>query len=75
MELKRIKNSQTTGQALIEYLFLFSFMIYITINMVKGLGATMFKSVGYLGYEITEQLTIGVCQSECFFTGYKNQGK
>jgi hypothetical protein len=63
------------GQALIEYLLLFSFMTFITIGMVRGLGKTLFKSVGYLGYELTEQFTVGVCVRECFYNGYKNQGK
>lgn len=70
-----IKKSKAAGQAMIEYLLLFSFMTFISISMVKGLGKTLFKSVGYLGYELTEQFTIGVCKSECFYTGYKNQAK
>ncbi|MGZ3788329.1 MAG: hypothetical protein ACXVLQ_07380 [Bacteriovorax sp.] len=65
----------TLGQALIEYLFIFSFMTFITITMVRGLGTTLFKSVGYLGYELTEQFSVGVCEKECFYSGYKNQGK
>lgn len=65
----------TRGQALIEYLLIFSFMTFITISMVKGLGKTVLSSVGYMGYEITEQFTIGVCKSECFFSGYINQEK
>lgn len=66
---------RATGQALIEYLLIFSFMTFVTISMVKGLGATLFKSVGYLGYELTEQFTIGVCSEYCFYSGYKNQEK
>lgn len=63
------------GQALIEYLLIFSFMTFITISMVKGLGKTMFSSVGFLGYELSEQFTVGVCQKDCFFGGYVNRGK
>ena len=63
------------GQALIEYLLIFSFMTFISISMIKGLSKTLFSSVGYIGYEITEQFTIGVCKSECFFTGYMNEEK
>lgn len=63
------------GQALIEYLLIFSFMTFIAISMVKGLGKTLLGSVGYMGYELTEQFTIGVCEKECFFNGYINQGK
>jgi len=63
----------SSGQALIEYLFIFAFMTFITINMVKGLGKTMFQSVGYLGFEMTEQFSTGVCKYECFYTRFKNQ--
>jgi hypothetical protein len=68
------KKSKSSGQALIEYLFIFSFMTFVTINMVKGLGKTLLTSVGVLGYELTEQFSVGVCPKECFFNAYKNQG-
>ena len=61
------------GQALIEYLLIFSFMTFIGINMVRGLGRTMTTSVGVLGYELTEQFTVGVCKEMCFYNGYINQ--
>ncbi len=61
------------GQALIEYLLIFSFMTFLSINMVKGLGKTLFNSVGFLGYELTEQLTVGVCKKDCFYDGFNNQ--
>jgi hypothetical protein len=69
------KNMRASGQALIEYLFIISFMTFITITMVKGLGKTLMQSVGFLGYELTEQFSVGVCAQECFYTGYKNQAK
>ena len=69
----RIKNHiSIRGQALIEYLLIFAFMTFITINMVKGLGKTMLSSVGYIGFELTQQLTIGVCERGCFYNGYRN---
>ena len=61
------------GQALIEYLLIFVFMTFIAISMVKGLGKTLISSVGHMGFEITEQLTIGVCKQACFFSGYANE--
>ena len=72
----KLKNTMSaSGQALIEYLLIFAFMTFISIGLVKGLGKTMFKSVGYIGYELTEQFTVGVCKSACFYSGYKNQEK
>jgi hypothetical protein len=64
---------RTSGQALIEYLLLFSFMTLISISLVKGLGKTLTSSVGNLGYELTEQFTVGVCKDLCFYSGYINQ--
>jgi hypothetical protein len=75
MKLKTKSKRATAGQALIEYLLLFSFMTFISISMVKGLGKTMLSSVGIMGHELTEQFTVGVCKELCFFSGYTNQGK
>jgi Flp pilus assembly pilin Flp len=73
MKLK--KSMGASGQALIEYLLLFSFMTFIAIGLVKGLGNTMTSSVGNIGYELTEQLTVGVCKKLCFYDGFKNEEK
>lgn len=64
---------RASGQALIEYLLLFCFMTFIGINMAKGVTRTMTSSVGIIGYELTEQFTIGVCEDHCFYKGYLNQ--
>jgi len=69
----RIKNPISNyGQALIEYLLIFAFMTFVAINMIKGLGATMLSSVGYIGFELTQQLSVGVCKQGCFYNGYRN---
>jgi hypothetical protein len=72
----KLKNKMSvSGQALIEYLLLFSFMTFISISLVKGLGKTMMSSVGNIGFELTEQFTVGVCKKLCFYTGYQNEGR
>lgn len=63
---------RASGQALIEYLLVFSFMTFVGINMVKGLGKTLTTSVGIIGYELSEQFTVGVCKTHCFFRSYEN---
>ena len=62
------------GQATVEYILLFSFMAFILVNFVNGLGKMVGTSMGSLGYALTQQLTIGVCPNQCFFNGYTNQG-
>ena len=69
---RKIIDKNKRGQALIEYLIIFSFMSLVAINMVKGLGGFMRESMGGLGHALTQQLTIGICKKHCFFEGYKN---
>lgn len=64
---------KTAGQALIEYMLIFGFITFVSINMVKGFGKTMIQTVHYLAFELTEQTTVGVCKTDCFFSGFKNQ--
>jgi len=71
MTIKSLNRAE--GQALIEYLLIFCFMTFIGINMVRGMGKTVTSSVGIIGYELTEQFTVGVCKTHCFYSGYKNQ--
>ena len=66
---------RVSGQALIEYLLIFSFMTFVSISLVRGLGKTLMSSVGNIGFELTEQFTVGVCKKLCFYTGYENQEK
>lgn len=61
------------GQALIEYILIFSFIALVSVGFVKSLNSLMNKSVGSLAYEVTEQLTVGVCKKNCFFNGFLNQ--
>ena len=63
------------GQALIEYLILFAFMSLIALNMVKGMGGMMSDSVRSIGFQLTQQLTIGVCAEECWYSDYQNRTK
>lgn len=60
------------GQALLEYLLVFCFMAFFGVNLVKGITNSFYKSVGFIGYEISQQLTIGVCEKLCFYKGYDN---
>lgn len=65
----------STGQALVEYILIFSFITFLAVGMVKGLGKTLTTSIGQIGYELTEQFTIGVCKKACFYSGFNNQEK
>lgn len=72
----KFKNlSGASGQALIEYLLLFSFMTFIGIGLVRGAGKVLTSSIGTIGYELTEQLTVGVCAKLCFYNSFENQEK
>ncbi len=70
--MKRLNES---GQAVIEYLIIFSFMALIGLNMMKSLGSFMSGTAAGLGYALTQQLASGVCRKDCFYDGFKNQKK
>jgi len=63
---------KSSGQALIEYLFVMIFIILLSIKIVNLFTDFMRDSMGNLGHVLTNYLTVGVCESKCFFGGYKN---
>jgi hypothetical protein len=65
--------SKKSGQAMIEYLLIFGMMSLIAIKMTEGFGSMIDETVGGLGVALTNALTTGVCERNCFFTGYLNQ--
>lgn len=64
--------NQSSGQALIEYLFIMIFAVMISLKIVGVFTDFMRDSMGNLGHVLTSYLTTGVCPKECFFQNYKN---
>ena len=60
------------GQALIEYLFVFGFMAYITLMLFKGVTGAMNAQLGNLSSALTQKLSTGVCEKNCFFNNFGN---
>ncbi|MEE3078519.1 MAG: hypothetical protein VX341_04210 [Bdellovibrionota bacterium] len=71
-------NLKPHGQAIIEYIFIFSAFSLIAIQAAKGVGnysQDMFRS---LSYALTQELTVGVCSDAdiCWHTqAYENRIK
>jgi len=66
-------NHRKKGQALVEYLLIFGLMALISVGMAKALNGMMNNMVTSLSYVLSQHLSVGVCESSCFFYGYKNQ--
>ncbi|MBT7608567.1 MAG: hypothetical protein HN576_02350 [Bacteriovoracaceae bacterium] len=69
--MKSIRNKR--GQALVEYIIIFSFLALIAIKMVQGVSGYLSDTMGNLAYYLSQQLSVGVCDEHCFFSGYKNR--
>ena len=69
----KVRKRAQEGQAVIEYILIFGFISLVTFGMVKGFGLVMGQSAKSLAYVLTQQLSVGVCQDYCYFSGYKNQ--
>mgnify|MGYP001284506747 CR=1 FL=1 len=69
---KSTNSFKSAGQATIEYLFVMIFIVSISIKMVGAFSDFMRDSVGNLGHVLSQNLTVGVCEKQCFFGGFKN---
>ncbi len=66
-------HQHNSGQAAVEYLLLFAFIALIGMSLIKGFTSTLGNTTGGLTYALSKQLTSGVCEQACFFSGYGNQ--
>jgi|SaaInlStandDraft_5_1057022.scaffolds.fasta_scaffold380681_1 hypothetical protein len=72
MSIKK-KFSSKGGQAVVEYLIVFAGIALIGILIVGRMNKFMTSSIGSISFELTQHLTTGVCDRNCFFDGYKNK--
>ena len=63
------------GQASIEYILVFAFLGFIGFTLMKGLTNFSDNLIGTLGYNLTQELTTGVCGRNCFIDSYANRGR
>jgi len=63
------------GQALLEYLLLVVFGVIVASNLVSSLSESAGDKVGNLTHYLSESLSTGICQRNCFFGGYDNGNK
>ena len=61
------------GQAVLEYLLIFAFMSVILVTLVNAFNKFLGDSVQGLNYQLTQQLSTGVCKKCCFYSGYGNE--
>ena len=64
-----------SGQALVEYMLLAAMSIILTIKIVNTFSGFFRDSLGNLGHVLTINLTVGACERDCFFGGFKNGQK
>lgn len=73
MEIMKSFFKNYDGQAVVEYIVIFAFMSLIGLSLVRGITTIFGTTLGTLGYALTNELTIGVCPSECFDHSYNNR--
>jgi hypothetical protein len=70
-----MRSFNSSGQALVEYLFVLLFIIGISVKMIQGFSGFARDSFGNLAHVLTINLMTGTCKTQCFFSGYKNGPK
>jgi len=68
---RKIKNDRK-GQASVEYILLLAAIVAISVAFVKSIDEFMGKTSGGMGYVLSKHLSTGVCESSCFFQGFRN---
>lgn len=60
------------GQATIEYLLIFAFIVLLGSRFISGFGDFMGKSFGNISHVLSINLSTGVCNDHCFYSNYEN---
>lgn len=66
------KEPKQQGQALVEYLFVFSFVALIGVFFVRSINLAITETMGGLAYALTQELSIGVCRFYCVTNAFMN---
>jgi hypothetical protein len=65
--------ARSRGQALVEYIIIFSFMAIIAMKMVDAVNGYLSGTMGNLAFYLSQQLSVGVCEKRCFLDTYINR--
>jgi hypothetical protein len=49
-----------------------AFLVILGTRLVAGFTDFMRESIGNLGHVMSLNMSTGVCQKQCFYTGYQN---
>jgi hypothetical protein len=72
--MKECLRKSRKGQATVEYIILLSILSMLSVSFVKWFYQGFGKTVGGLGHSLTRSLRTGVCEKDCYYNGFKNQG-
>jgi hypothetical protein len=67
----KYKNNNA-GQALVEYMLIFSLFALIAFGLTNSFNNLMGNFTTSFSVILSQHLSVGVCRSECFFYGYGN---
>ncbi|MCE3012526.1 MAG: hypothetical protein LW878_05610 [Proteobacteria bacterium] len=63
---------KSSGQAAVEYLFVLVLMILIASRIAVRFNDFFRDSLGNLGHVLSQNLIVGICETQCFFSSYEN---
>ena len=66
------KKNNKLGQALVEYMLIFSLFALIALGMTNAFNNLMGKFTTTFSVVLSQHLMVGVCEKNCFFDGYGN---
>jgi hypothetical protein len=67
-----MKAKRSCGQATVEYIFILAFAAFLGRTAVLQFRNFFQGEMGKVGHALSTHLVVGVCPTNCFFSGYKN---
>ena len=68
----KVLGNSKRGQAMLEYLIVFAFVILITLGFVRKIELFFSNQMGNFSDVLSSHLSTGVCDSTCLYSGYSN---
>ena len=68
-----MKLRNKNGQAFVEYILVFSLFTLISLGLINAFNSMMDSTFTSFSYILSQHLSVGVCENDCFFNGYSNQ--
>lgn len=64
-----------SGQATVEYIFILAIAVMLAFQVTQRFADFFKGQIGKVGHVLSTHLIVGICPTNCFYSGYENGHK